>query len=1537
MPTTIDSLQVEVNASSQSAQQGISSLIDTLDRLKNVTKGGLGLRAVVNSLKKTDEAARNTSADSSEKISRLADALSKLENLGQMTVSSSVAHQLKAIGDVGKALSPDAGRKIASLGQGLQELRGLKDIQVSSTLAANLGSLGQAAGQLAGKNFSGFRNLAQGLAPLGNLPRTNLGSLVNNLNNLLIALPELNAVDTDGLRTKMQSLGEALAPLSQLQSAGNLTATLNQLRRFPETAAALNAVDMGAFKTKVTELTDALAPLAQQMQAVGQGFSGFPAQVQGAINATNRMTSANRSMAASYVGVWAMFRMARNAISQVANKMASWINKANSYIEDVNLFTASMGEYATQARHYAERVGELMGIDPGKWMRNQGIFQTLATGFGISADRAYIMSKNLTQLGYDLSSFFNIAVEGEGGAMQKLQAGLSGELEPLRRLGFDLSEARLKAIALALGIDQTYNSMTQAQKAQLRYMAIMNQVTTAQGDMARTLETPANQLRVLKAQAEQAARAFGNTLIPALNAVLPVAIALATALRIIGSAIASLFGFVMPSVDYSGIEGATSAVDDLDNSLQGAGGSAKKLKGLLAGWDELNIIQSEGGGGGGGGGAQAFADMWNFDLPEYDFLGNLIKTRADDLIRQWKPAIDWIVEHLEGILSITEAIGAGMLLWSVSKKLLPELTKNLDMLNKIKAVAVAGATMIITYSLVASFDKRFEKSGDWLNIIADGLTTTLGAAIAGKVVASQFGNTAGLYTASLTVAISALASLTTAYEGIKENGINGRDMVLDVIGVVKAGVAGAIAGYAVAGISAVATGAIIGIGIGVGVALILGAVAWAANEAEKAKTDAYWGNISLTAQEMQVMANKLFKLDVKPTISLAKATIDNADSAKTQLEATAAAFNANLNLIKLGVNSADTYTSILNTVTGGATDGTFTEDSLIGQLSSTLSNLKDVVKLGVSLMPPVNGEGEAMDAAQILESMGLSQGIISETVSGIGAEIGRIYAESIGENMELELDKEKSDMILKLGNWLNEINQAVLTGKLAGTALGNMQIKLGDLDQQSFGGVLSAYREMQEELKTAFSDLAVQQESAMYSMAAGLEAVYTGAKEIYGETDERTVKAFEAWQQQLKLAQEFSPTETVNKYMEQTEAGAREQVLEALRTIFEKQFDDTQYFMSELQGMVYSSENNWGTWANLGGDEYAPATVAEMLTENLTDNLKGVLKEEDFASLQDAIDTFHLNIWDLVGNDLINQMYQQLTQAYGEESANRVMEALGVDIADGLANAVSKVPEIVQEQTEAAPVMNEVTQNLMNALTKFDPQNADMTARYDYYENVLGGIVDEMLAGAGIEGEKADEIWQNFFTEWSNALDKGTLDGSADGLVKKLQQSITEAAPDMTSAGSALSGAAVEGFKSADAYGGGQYVASQFAKGLASVKMPSLGFGYGGGIAIPKIEPVAFAASGGVFDQGQLFVAREAGAEMVGRIGNKTAVVNNEQIESGIAKGVSQATRDQNELLREQNRYLRAIAAKDLTLAPSAAAGRWIRQSEEMRLRQEGV
>ena len=336
---------------------------------------------------------------------------------------------------------------------------------------------------------------------------------------------------------------------------------------------------------------------------------------------------------------------------KIGHFIAQAVTESNKYQEDLNLFTVALGQYAAEAQNYAEKVSDVMGIDPAQWLRNQGVFNTLLTGFGDTAERAQLMSQNLTQLGYDISSFFNISIED---AMQKLQSGISGELEPLRRLGYDLSQARLEQTALNLGIKESVANMTQAEKAELRYYAIMTQVTTAQGDMARTLEAPANQLRILQAQLTQAARAIGNIFIPALNAILPYAIAVVQVIREIANALANLAGFKLTDVDYSGVNSAAVGAGSLANNLDDAAGAAKKLKQYTAGFDELNVFapNTGSGSGAGAGGAGGF----DFDLPTYDFLGDAVQTRIGEIKKMIEDTLAEITTIVSGFMLAVGAI-----------------------------------------------------------------------------------------------------------------------------------------------------------------------------------------------------------------------------------------------------------------------------------------------------------------------------------------------------------------------------------------------------------------------------------------------------------------------------------------------------------------------------------------------------------------------------------------------------------------------------------------------------------------------------------------------------------------------------------------------------------------------------------------------------------------------------------------------------------------------------------------------------------------
>lgn len=501
----------------------------------------------------------------------------------------------------------------------------------------------------ASQKITRLTNALTALSQVGNVKISS--SIANQLTAINTALAGLKWTDGD----KLTSLANGLRPLSELGKA-NMTTFINQLSKLPKVIDDLEAADIDKFTQQMTALAAAMKPFADEMQKVSNGFSAFPSKIQKLITSTEKYNASARK-ATSTTGEFTSGLKALNVAAvaitfrKIGHFIAQAVTESNKYQEDLNLFTVALGQYAAEAQNYAEKVSDVMGIDPAQWLRNQGVFNTLLTGFGDTAERAQLMSQNLTQLGYDISSFFNISIED---AMQKLQSGISGELEPLRRLGYDLSQARLKQTALNLGIKESVANMTQAEKAELRYYAIMTQVTTAQGDMARTLEAPANQLRILQAQLTQAARAIGNIFIPALNAILPYAIAVVQVIREIANALANLAGFKLTDVDYSGVNSAAVGAGSLADNLDDAAGAAKKLKQYTAGFDELNVFapNTGSGSGAGAGGAGGF----DFDLPTYDFLGDAVQTRIGEIKKMIEDTLAEITTIVSGFMLAVGAI-----------------------------------------------------------------------------------------------------------------------------------------------------------------------------------------------------------------------------------------------------------------------------------------------------------------------------------------------------------------------------------------------------------------------------------------------------------------------------------------------------------------------------------------------------------------------------------------------------------------------------------------------------------------------------------------------------------------------------------------------------------------------------------------------------------------------------------------------------------------------------------------------------------------
>lgn len=441
---------------------------------------------------------------------------------------------------------------------------------------------------------------------------------------------------------------------------------------------------------------------ASGVDSLSASLSRLRSCTSGVLSSNNKLSNSFKkigsNLKSSVLGITGMVL----GYHRLVDVFADAFNESNEYIESMNLFRVTMGEAAEEAMRFAETVEEAMGIDIAEWITNQGVFQRMATGFGIATDQATIMSKNLTQLGYDLASFFNTDVET---AMEKLQSGMTGQIKGLKAFGYNLSVAALQETALAHGIEQTVTTMTEAQKAQLRYITLIEHSNGIMGDMARTIITPANAMRILSAQVVQMKRAFGNLISVIATQVIPWVQAFVEIVTDAAAALAKFFGFEMPEIDYSGM---SAGVGDLADGMDDATASAKKMKRQLLGIDELNIFEKNDAGAGVGG--LSGGDL-GVELPEYDFLSGL------------SAQTDEVKEKLKNILLLAGLIGLALLAWRIGPTLFAGLANLINVLRHfwgfptvltqsqmaLAKILPALATFVMWAAVIATIVLRFKE------------------------------------------------------------------------------------------------------------------------------------------------------------------------------------------------------------------------------------------------------------------------------------------------------------------------------------------------------------------------------------------------------------------------------------------------------------------------------------------------------------------------------------------------------------------------------------------------------------------------------------------------------------------------------------------------------------------------------------------------------------------------------------------------------------------------------------------------------------
>jgi len=299
-------------------------------------------------------------------------------------------------------------------------------------------------------------------------------------------------------------------------------------------------------------------------------------------------------------------------IRRVSGFLKETAENSIDLVETMNLFEVSMGKtvdefgnldsvsskYYTKALKFQKELNERFGTNIEETMRYQALYNQMAQSMGIGDSASYTMSENLTKLGMDLASLFN---REESDTMEALRAGvLAGQTKPLRNYGLDVTQQSLAPLLQELGLDRSISELSQAEKMILRYIAVLRQASSAHGDFANTIESPANQLKVFRSQFEELKTSIGNLFQGLLGQIMPYINGAIMAIKELLNLVGILFGFEVSSsnsnlADQSGIE-------DLETGLSGAVGSAKELKAQLMGFDEINNITTDTSSGGGSAG-----------------------------------------------------------------------------------------------------------------------------------------------------------------------------------------------------------------------------------------------------------------------------------------------------------------------------------------------------------------------------------------------------------------------------------------------------------------------------------------------------------------------------------------------------------------------------------------------------------------------------------------------------------------------------------------------------------------------------------------------------------------------------------------------------------------------------------------------------------------------------------------------------------------------------------------------------------------------
>lgn len=610
----IDELQIKIKADSAKASDSIDKLASSLDSLgKSLSFDTSKLSNIASGIRSMSDAATGFKGAKSKEITSLATALSKFSNVdtssfyGISAAMKNLAAGMKDTKTIDASGIMNTAAALSKMGGTLATVGTSNLVKIKDDLAYFVKGM-NSVGAL---NFdtTGLTNLIGSTSRLGGKISTqataNLPQISAQLQNFVRQMNKIGELKFD--MTNMSSLVTSISRLGSVASGravNNIPLLADNLKYLFETLS--KAPNVSA---NIIRMTEALANLAKTGASSGRAATSLGKSLNIFSGSANKAKSSSFSLAAAFGKLYASYWLLFRAFSKIKDA----IDISSSLTEVENVVRTTFGNYEKLIQDFSKTSIQDFGMSELTAKQVASRFQAMGTAMGFSQGKMADMSLQLTKLTADMASFYDME---QSDVARNLQAVFTGETEPLRKYGLDLTQATLKEWAMKQGLDADISSMTQAEKTMLRYQYVMANTAAAQGDFARTADTWANQIRILKQSFEQLAAIIGGALINAfkpfvrtLNAVMQKVIAFATTVT---NALGSIFGWKFEisaggfADDWS--DAAGSAADIADSTGQAAKNVEKMNKGLRA-FDELNLITTpdnssgSGSGGSGGGGA----------------------------------------------------------------------------------------------------------------------------------------------------------------------------------------------------------------------------------------------------------------------------------------------------------------------------------------------------------------------------------------------------------------------------------------------------------------------------------------------------------------------------------------------------------------------------------------------------------------------------------------------------------------------------------------------------------------------------------------------------------------------------------------------------------------------------------------------------------------------------------------------------------------------------------------------------------------------